>query len=492
MRIAPRPDPLAGLTPSEPSARSVPVVVDLGALVHAELLVESLFALAKRRPLRILMVPIWLARGSACLRQHLADEGPLDPSILPYDRDLVAALAAERHQGTRLVLVSAADRRIAVGVADHLKLFDEVISTDGRVSHGAESKRDLLVERFGAGGFDYVGRGYAAWRARQAARKSLIADASAGLVEISAVGAGDEPVLQPPQVYLRSTRVHHWLKNLLVFVPLIADHGLRNPELLSTAALAFVAFSLCASSTYLVNDLFDLPNDRRHPRKKNRPLASGQLAPTHAIALLLLMFAGGLAIALLLPWAFFGVLLLYCVLTLAYSLRLKDIAVVDVLVLAGFYGLRVVAGVAALDIALSAWLLACCLFLFFSLALVKRYAELMAMRAVRGSKARARAYLFEDRELLAALGGASGYLSVLVLAIYATSGPVQGALGQYLVWALGGLLLYWITYMWLMAHRGRMDDDPLVFALKDRSSRVVVALLAAILVSLAALMPVTR
>jgi len=238
-----------------------------------------------------------------------------------------------------------------------------------------------------------------------------------------------------------------------------------------------VAFSLCASSTYLLNDLLDLPSDRRHPHKKDRALAAGRLPLGHALALIPLLLAGAVAVGLLLPWAFLGVLALYYVLTLSYSLRLKDMVILDVLALAGLHAMRVMAGAAAVSIPPSAWLIAFCVFLFFSLAMIKRYAELVVMRTIDGAHAHARAYELEDSELLAALGGASGYLSVLVLALYIS----ETADGRHeLIWLVCVLLLYWISYMWLMAHRARMHDDPLVFALRDKVSRILIVLMAAI------------
>ena len=236
---------------------------------------------------------------------------------------------------------------------------------------------------------------------------------------------------------------------------------------------------LAASSTYLLNDLMDLPSDRRHPHKRDRALASGRLPVGHALALISLLLAGAVAVALLLPWAFLGVLALYFVLTLSYSLRLKDMVILDVLALAGLHALRVMAGSAAVGIPPSAWLIAFCGFLFFSLAMIKRYAELVLMRTIDGARAHARAYELEDSELLAALGGASGYLAVLVLALYISGDATEhGFARHHLIWLVCVLLLYWISYMWLMAHRARMHDDPLVFALRDQVSRVLLGLMA--------------
>ena len=466
--------------------RPAPLVVDLdGTLVATDLLIESLFVLAKRKPLRLLMVPFWLAQGRARLKQHLAQEAMPDVPTLPYRRDLIEYLEAARHRGTPLVLATAADERIAQAVAHHLRLFDAVFASDGIVNLKGERKRDRLIAEFGAHGFDYVGSGHADRPVWASASKAILVQRHAGPRAGPAGTAEIERVFEAPSadplVYVAALRPHHWLKNTLVFLPLAAAHRLSEVDLLVQALLAFVAFGLCASSTYLLNDLMDLPMDRRHPHKKDRALASGRLPLVHGVALIPVLLAAAIAIGLLLPRAFLGVLALYYVLTLSYSLRLKDMAILDVLALAGLHALRVMAGCAAVSLPPSAWLIAFCVFLFFSLAMIKRYAELVVMRTIEGAHAHARAYELEDSELLAALGGASGYLSVLVLALYISSDATENVFGRHeLIWLVCVLLLYWISYMWLMAHRGRMHDDPLVFALRDKVSRVLVALMAVI------------
>jgi 4-hydroxybenzoate polyprenyltransferase len=276
------------------------------------------------------------------------------------------------------------------------------------------------------------------------------------------------------------------LKNLLVFAPLVTAHRLTDPSLLLPALAAFLAFGLCASSVYLLNDLMDLEADRHHPRKRERPIAAGRV-PLAAVPWVMLgLLAATVTVGLSLPPAFLGVIGLYFAMNVGYSLGLKSVAVLDVLILAGLYTLRIVAGSAAVELWPSTWLLAFSMFLFLSLALVKRYAELMAMRAVEGARARARGYQLDDAELLASLGGGAGYLAVLVLALYidtAASGPLYAH--PMLLWGFCPLLIYWISHLWLMAHRKRMHDDPLVFAVRDRVSQVLMALMALVLVAAA-------
>jgi 4-hydroxybenzoate polyprenyltransferase len=276
-------------------------------------------------------------------------------------------------------------------------------------------------------------------------------------------------------------RPHHWLKNLLVLVPLLAAHRFEEIPLLGYALLAFVAFCCFASAGYLMNDLLDLPADRRHPSKRYRPFASGDLPPSYALGMIPVLVGFGCLVGALISPVFLGFTLLYFGLNITYSLYVRKIVLLDVILLAGLYTLRVIAGSAAVAIWPSHWLLAFSMFLFFSLALAKRYGELVIMRRIDGDGAKARGYVLGDGELLSAMGIASGYLSVLVLALYISSSTARALYGRYeLLWFLCPLMLYWISHIWLIAHRGRMPDDPLVFATGDRVSRILMLLMLAI------------
>jgi 4-hydroxybenzoate polyprenyltransferase len=484
--MAAGPSPDTGTT-KHPAQHQVPLVVDLDdTLVRTDLLLESLFVLAKQSPLRLLLVPVWLAKGKAHLKRRLGQVARPDATGLPYRQHLVSRLQAERRRGRQLVLATAADRAVAEDIAQHLGLFDAVFASDGTVNLARECKRDRLVGEYGAKGFDYVGSGRSDESVWRAARKAFVVQTQPRLAARIADLTDVETILDDDarglRSYLAALRPHQWLKNTLVFLPLLATHRIYDLDLLWEGLVVFAAFSLCASSAYLLNDLLDLSSDRHHPHKRNRPFASGQIPLRHGLVLTPLLLLCGLMLGALLSPLLLGVLALYFSLTISYSLRLKDLVIVDVLALAGLYTLRVLAGAAAFELAPSPWLLAFCVFLFFSLAMVKRYAELVTMRAVEGARAHARAYLLEDSELLAALGGASGYLSVVVLALYITSDAAHDPQVRYqLIWLVCVLLLHWISYMWLMAHRGRMQDDPLVFALRDRVSQVVIGLMAATL-----------
>ncbi len=274
--------------------------------------------------------------------------------------------------------------------------------------------------------------------------------------------------------YLRLFRFHQWVKNLLLFVPLIAAHKLSETELIISLAEAFVAFSLCASAVYIINDLADLEADKQHPTKRNRPFASGSVPITHGIIIGALLLLASSVIAMQLPINFFLALIVYFVITLGYSLKFKSIALIDVLFLAGLYTMRIIAGAYVINVELSFWLLNFSIFIFFSLALVKRYSELLLMQSFDKDKIAGRGYQFDDLSLLRMMGIGSGFISVLILALYIDSPNIKALYThpEY-VWMLCPLFLYWISRVWLKTHRGEMHDDPIVFALRDVASILI-------------------
>lgn len=440
---------------------SVPLVVDLDdALLRSNLLYESVLALLKRAPLLLFLLPWWRSGGRARLLYEIAQRVELDTSTMPLNLPLLDHLRAQRTAGRRLVMVSTSHRKYADQIATQLGLFDEVIASE--TTSGGE-KLAALRARFPRG-FDYAGSGE-----RNVASLSP-PEPSFGRERAT---VGD---------YLRALRVHQWLKNLLVFVPLITALQFTDTAALANLVIAFVAFSLCASSVYVLNDLVDLGDDRQHPRKCERPFACGALSIAQGFGLVGVLLAASIAVALLLPWAFLAVLAGYYALTLAYSFGLKRAEILDILALALLYTIRIVAGGAAAGITLSFWLLAFSMFLFLSLALAKRCAELSVMRERGQERAPGRAYRVHDLPLLHALGAGAGYIAVLVLALYLTSGAVQRAYTvPGLLWVFCPMLLYWITRTWLMTHRGEMHDDPVVFAARDRGSQVLAVLGAAVI-----------
>jgi len=457
---------------------NIALVIDLdGTLLRSDLLLESLFVLLRRRPLLAFALPLWLLKGKAAFKAQIARRVQLDMSTLPWDSRIQTMLKdAEglRHR----VLCTASDRLLANAAAEHIGQFEEVMASDGASNLSGRRKAELLVERFGERGFDYAGNAAIDLHVWRVAREAIVVNAPTALAKAAARLTRVSSHL-PAQVsllpqWLRALRVHQWLKNILVFVPLMASHRLLEPTSISHAALAFAAFSVCASGVYLLNDLLDLASDRQHPRKRTRPFAAGTLSLLHGLLLVPVLTAFAFAVALWLSPLFAAALGTYLLLTLAYSFYLKRIVMMDVMVLAGLYTLRIIAGTIAINAALSFWLLAFSMFLFLSLAMLKRYAELLTVQAQGDAQTAGRGYEVADLPLVQSLGSASGYLAVLVLALYINSTASEILYSHpKLLWLLCPILLYWIGRAWMITHRGLMRDDPVVFAATDHASQIL-------------------
>jgi 4-hydroxybenzoate polyprenyltransferase len=470
---------------SVPTGLLPPLVVDLdGTLIKTDLLLESVCSLLRQEPLALFALPIWLLKGRAHLKREIAQRVQLDPALLPYRTELLDYLRAEHDKGRSIILATASDERFATQVADHLTLFDMVLASDGITNLAAERKRACLVAQFGEKGFDYAGdesRDLAVW---SSARKAIVVSPNPRLKQAAVKVSQFERAFAEPGAsvaeYLRALRPQQWLKNILVFVPLFAAHLFTEPILLVRTIIAFVAFCCCASSGYLVNDLCDLPADRHHPAKRLRPFASGELPLAYGFAMAPVLAVFGCLLAGLLSGLSLGIVVLYFIVAAAYSLSLKKEVLLDVFTLASLYTLRIIEGGLAAAVPLSVWLLAFSMFLFLSLAFIKRYAELVIMRSVDGDQAKARSYEPSDAELLVSKGTASGYAAVLVLSLYIGSGAVKVLYSTHeVLWLVCPLLLYWISYLWLVAHRGKMHHDPLIFAVRDRTSRILILLMLA-------------
>ena len=464
--------------------RSRPLVVDLdGTLIRSDVLIESGFAYLKAAPHRFYEPLLWLARGGKPgLKAGLAATTNVDVTVLPYDPAVLEWLKAERNAGRSLVLATASHERYAQAISAHLGLFDKTFASDSSVNLSSHKKRDRLVAEYGEKGFDYAGNSHDDIAVWQSAERAYVVNPSNGVERAARKIGNVERVIESrsssAKTWAKSLRLHQWLKNLLIFVPLFAAHKLGSPELVIAAIIAFLTFGLCASSVYLLNDLLDLEDDRHHPVKRMRALASGALPLMWGLGLLPLLFVGAFVVGrILLPWRFCVVLLGYYALTLAYSMYLKRQVMVDVVVLAMLYTIRIVAGTAAIQGHLTFWLLAFSMFIFLSLALVKRYAELHSLKGRGLVKTRGRGYVASDLSLISSLGTSSGYLAVLVLALYIQDGKTASLYRHpQVIWLACPLLLYWVSRTWVIAHRGLMHDDPIVFAARDRVSLAVVAL----------------
>jgi 4-hydroxybenzoate polyprenyltransferase len=468
---------------------ATPLVVDLdGTLILTDMLHESAVRRFRAQPLSVLHWPGWLARGKAHLKQQLAGGAGFDPAALPYNGALLDWLQAQRQAGRRLVLCTATDQALAQAIADHLGLFDEVMASDGATNLKAQAKAAALVQRFGLRGFDYAGNDEADLAVWSQARRAIVVNARASL-EQRARARFDVAAVFPRaraglRTWARALRLHHWVKNALLFVPLLAAHHWSDGAGWLNALLGFIAFGLCASSVYLANDLLDLESDRHHPRKRRRPLAAGALPIPAAVLATPLLLAASYLIAWQVSTAFVAWLTIYFGLTCCYSLGLKRLILVDCLTLAVLYTLRIVAGTVAVQVPMSFWALTFSGALFLSLALVKRYAELLVQKAAGRDKAHGRGYVTSDLPVLRSLGVAAGYMAVVVLALYLNSPAVRQLYRTPELLALAvPIVVYWVSWLWLCATRGQMHDDPLVFAFKDRASLVAGALFALVMVA---------
>lgn len=471
------------------TANGRPLCVDLdGTLIATDALWESLLLLVKTKPLSLFSLPLWLLKGKAHFKRQIAARVKLNPASLPYRESVVSFLKKEQEAGREIVLATAADATVAHGVAAHLGIFAEVLASDGAVNLSGQRKLAALKAYSGASGFDYIGDAGVDLPLWQASHRAYLVQPSTTLHNkarrIATVGGIFAEKKNNFFSLLKALRIYQWVKNILLFVPLLMAHKIFEAERNLHALYAFVAFSLCASCVYIVNDLLDLEADRLHPHKRHRPFAAGVLPITvGVVAAPLLLIASFAIAAVFLPLHFFIVLGLYFLLTTAYSFHLKRVLIVDVLVLAGLYTLRLFAGGIATSVPISPWLLAFSMFFFLNLAFVKRFSELHLMQESKQTKSKGRGYVVGDIDLFRSIGPASGYLCVVVLCFYINSREVVLLYNHpELLLLIGPFLLYWITRMWLWALRGKMTDDPIVFAAKDPASYVIGVLVAAIMV----------
>jgi 4-hydroxybenzoate polyprenyltransferase/phosphoglycolate phosphatase-like HAD superfamily hydrolase len=460
-----------------PLPKSLVLAVDLdGSLLRSDLLFETAWAGLSQDPINTLRAALAQEGGRAGLKRRLAELAQLDVARLPYNDEVLAYIQRWRADGGRVILVTAADQQLAERVAAHLDVFDEVHGSDGSRNLKGPVKAAFLKDRYGAGGYAYMGDAAADMPVWQDAGRIVTVCATQSVqAEAGKLGAPTEHLGRAGFTLWdlgRAIRPHQWLKNVLVFTPILAAHTFTWLAFWQSLG-AFIAFSLVASSVYLVNDLLDLGADRVHPRKHRRALASGAVDIRFATALAPGLLVAGILVGFILGPLFVAALLIYYATTTAYSLHLKRRTIIDIWVLAVLYSLRILAGAAATGIVPSVWLMAFAIFFFFSLAAVKRQAELVDMADHEGLDTRRRGYFREDLLLVAMMSISSGYLSVLVLALYIRT-PFVSSLYGYPPMLLGIclVLLYWISRVVMVTHRGHMHDDPLVFAVRDRVSQI--------------------
>ena len=465
------------------ATRAQPLCVDLdGTLIRSDTLVESALALLKRAPWMLFAMVMWLLGGKARLKAAIAARQPLDASRLPYRAELVQWLR-EQAAHRPVYLATAAHRSIADDVARHLAFFTGVFSTD-RVNLSSGNKAQALAAAFGDKGFDYIGNDHAdipVWRQSAGilvvGASAAVSRAARRLGPVLAEFDGAPSLGQRLRLWVKALRLYQWVKNLLVLVAPVAGHVLGLADTWEHIAVAFLSFGLAASAIYLLNDLLDLEVDRAHPRKRNRPFAAGTLPVMHGLLVSPVLLAAAFALGTTLGGKFILVLVSYVAVTTLYSGWIKQKLFFDVAALAWLYTVRVVAGAVAVGLPLSSWLLSVSGYGFLCLALVKRFAELASMERENKDTAAGRAYRVQDMPVVMALGCAAGLVASLVMALYvdSTASHVRYSHPIFL-WALSPLLMIGMGRLWLIAGRGHMHDDPIVFVVKDKASLALAAL----------------
>lgn len=466
-----------------------PLCVDLdGTLLKTDTLLESSLALIGHHCWHIFLLPFWLARGKAHLKHEIAKRVDLQVANLPYHQDLLLFLKKEREAGRKLVLITASHRKFACAIASHLGIFErDIHCTDDGINMKGQTKLKVLLEKYGPRGFDYAGDSYADLVIWSQANAAIVINPSRLLLHrVQRVTTVKQVFYNQSNLVLlalKQGRIHQWAKNCLVLVPLIASHNFWDTSLIIASMLAFLSFGFCASSVYTLNDLLDLEADRQHQQKKNRPIASGALSISFGIGLIITGIAASWLFSMFLPPLFSAILFLYAALAIVYSFYLKQVVLIDVLALALLYIIRIYGGGTATNITPSHWLLTFSLFMFMSLAHMKRFSELQGLRHTEKQDMVRRGYRIADLEHLASVGSASGYISVLVLALYVSSKEVLALYSKpEALWLLCPLLMYWISRAWLLAYRGRMNYDPVIFALTDKKTHLIIFFMGVILV----------
>lgn len=464
-----------------------PLVVDLdGTLIRSDLLIEAAFSELGRRPHSVVQMLMAMREGKSALKHHLSVPEGFDPALLPYDAVVLKYIRDARDMGRPVYLASASHERLVSAVADHLGLFDGWFATTETSNCSGRVKAQMLVDAFGDKQFDYIGNDKADLEVWPHAAKALAIRANGRVGKTLARQSDNFEHLHHDQTtwkdWARLMRVHQYAKNALVFVPLITSQVFELNALL-TLIVAAIAFSLCASSVYILNDLVDIKDDRGHPTKCKRPLASGAIPLADAVLAIPILFGMSIAIAATISMPFLGILLAYYALTTAYSFVLKRMLFADVLALASLYTIRVIGGGLALGVSSSLYFLAFLVAWFLSLALIKRFVELGARTRARLGDSSSRDYRNEDSVMVGALAAAAGLQAITLFILYGTSESAEAMYSRpELLWLVAPLLTFWLGRALVLAHRGEMNDDPMVFALKDKVSIVTLALSAAMVV----------
>lgn len=458
-----------------------PLCVDLdGTLIKTDSLHELFLQLIKQNPLYCILAIFWLFKSKAYFKAEIAKIIHLSPENLPYNEKVINYIKTQKSKRD-IYLVTGSNKILADSIAKYLHLFDGVIASDSKINLTGEKKKHHLIECFGEHGFEYIGNDkvdFPVWEASSAV--SVVSQDNSFLQKVRDSFSIEKEFISPtPTIrnYLKAIRLHQWVKNLLVFIPFFLDHRFNDSNAFIPLVLAFLCLSLIASFTYIINDLLDLESDRQNQYKSNRPFASCLISIKQAVVLMSFLLVGIVVLLSLLSFPVIVVLLVYLFTTLSYSFYFKRIAILDVTILAGLFSLRVITGVVSIDVEWSFWLLAFSMFFFLSLAFAKRYSEVDNLRIEGRDSTVGRGYVVDDLPMLNNSGIATGYISILVIALYIESEKVREMYTHpEILWLICPVLLFWIGRIWLITGRGEMHEDPIVFAIKDKVSILAVSL----------------
>ena len=417
----------------------------------------------------------WLFKGKVYLKNKIFGFVHLQYDLLPYNKEVLNFLEKEFSGGRKIILATASPVSAAIKISEIHPIFSEVYGTENKLNLKGFNKLELLINQFGEGKFDYIGNSKSDIVIFSSCRYSYLVGSNKSIEKEVKQISNLQHIWMPAKAtlkdYLKEIRAYQWIKNLLLFVPLITSHSFKSLYLWALTFEAFCTFSLVASAGYLLNDLFDMESDRKHPRKQFRPIASGKISILSVCFLSILFLSIGLFFAEKLNVLFFFTVLLYFLTSFSYSIFLKKLALYDVFILAILYSIRVFAGALAINVYLSFWLIAFSTFMFLSLALVKRCSELIQLKDETSLRMRRRGYDIDDIKLLEIMGIVSGFLAVVVFALYINSPDVTRLYSRpKILWSMSFLFLFWISRIWLFTTRGKMTDDPILFAIKDTTS----------------------
>lgn len=459
---------------------NIPLTTDLdGTLIHTDTLAESFMLMIKKKPLLFFLFPLWLLKGKYYLKAKILEHSNLKAESLPYNQDVIKFLEEEKAKGRKIYLFTASMQKIADKVQEHLGIFDAVYGSSDNVNLRSANKLSKLNQLFGEKNFDYIGDSGADIKVWQGSRKGYAVNPSKKIEkkiqELNNVEVISRRKKSTAKLIIKEIRVYQWVKNVLIFLPVLLAHKIPDFSTTVSLIIAFFSFSLMASFIYVINDIFDIAADRQHRKKKFRPIASGELSlfKSFIILPLLAILSLGLSIAFLSHY-FTLLLLVYLIINITYSFYAKKIMVLDIIILSILYTIRLIGGGIVADVLISPWLLEFSIFIFLSLAAIKRFSELYNLKQLNKDSSARRGYRTEDIDLIRNIGVISGYISVLIIGLYLNSTEVITLYKRpQLLWIITPLLLYWITRLWMVANRGLMNEDPIIFTIRDKASYII-------------------